>query len=109
MYLIINPERQRLKQKKRFSVSFMGFIVSFTLGIDGLAQDCSNSIANAMELQHSCTKSRLCQMKGREACLSRIPVDVDHVDVDVDVSPRYVLCFQEDVLLGFLLFTLCLD
>ena len=28
--------------------------------IDGLAQDCSNSIANALELLQSCTKPSIC-------------------------------------------------
>ena len=28
--------------------------------IDGLVQDCSNSIANALELLQSCTKSSIC-------------------------------------------------
>ena len=28
--------------------------------VDGLAQDCSNSIANALELLQSCTKPSMC-------------------------------------------------
>ena len=31
--------------------------------IDGLVQDCSNSIANAMELLQSCTKLSICWVK----------------------------------------------
>ena len=30
--------------------------------VNGLAQDCSNSIANAMELLHSCTKPSMCEI-----------------------------------------------
>ena len=33
--------------------------------IDGLLQDCSNSIANAMELLQSCTKPSICGTRGR--------------------------------------------
>ena len=31
-------------------------LLNFLLQIDGLVQDCSNSIANALELLQSCTK-----------------------------------------------------
>ena len=60
MCLIINPEQARFRNKKRFCVAFMGFNVLFTLDIVGLAQDCSNSIANALELQQSCAKPSVC-------------------------------------------------
>ena len=32
--------------------------------IEGLVQDCSNSIANALELQHYCTKPSICALSG---------------------------------------------
>ena len=37
--------------------------------IDGLVQDCSNSIANALELLHSCTKPWICH---HESCSTSV-------------------------------------
>ena len=34
--------------------------MSYVLHIDGLVQDCSNSIANALKLPQSCTKASMC-------------------------------------------------
>ena len=33
--------------------------------VDGLAQDCSNSIANALELLQSCAKPSMCSMPNK--------------------------------------------
>ena len=45
-------------QKKRNSIAIgcISFALSHQYDIDGLVQDCSNSIANALELLQSCTK-----------------------------------------------------
>ena len=39
--------------------------------IDGLVQDCSNSIANAMELLQSCTKPSICAIYVRIIALGK--------------------------------------
>ena len=35
-------------------------VMTGTYHVDGLVQDCSNSIANALELLQSCTKPSMC-------------------------------------------------
>ena len=50
----VNPTIHGLSN---FNISW-GFILQ--LYIDGLVQDCSNSIANALELLQSCTKPSIC-------------------------------------------------
>ena len=49
-------EQQRVNRVHIFRVLWS---VCGVLYIDGLAQDCSNSIANAMELLQSCTKTSI--------------------------------------------------
>ena len=40
-----------------FAQSWVWVLGTFSSHIDGLVQGCSNSIANTLELQQSCTKS----------------------------------------------------
>ena len=42
-------------QANKFDMARWGWLALYS-NIDGLVQDCSNSIANAMELLHSCIK-----------------------------------------------------
>ena len=42
------------------AISWWRSCVLLVVSVDGLAQDCSNSIANPLELLQSCTKPSLC-------------------------------------------------
>ena len=44
------------KFRLRFHLKFVQINTVLLMHIDGLVQDCSNSIANALELLQSCTK-----------------------------------------------------
>ena len=64
---INNPEAGNLRRHRaHHDVTVMHFRTIWSLlalyhnYIDGLAQDCSNSIANALELLKSCTKPSIC-------------------------------------------------
>ena len=53
---------QEMSAEKMFVISFIPEYGTFHVWhyLDGLMQDCSNSIANALELLQSCTKPAIC-------------------------------------------------
>ena len=59
------------------------------LYIDGLAQDCSNSNANALELLQSCTKPSIC------TCVTRPPCSLVGADIITSKPNDVYLCILD--------------
>ena len=57
-------------------VSTIGFPIPVRLHTDGLVQDCSNSIANALELLQSCTKPSISRLNRCSVQLADSPATV---------------------------------
>ena len=59
--------------------------------IDGLVQNCNNSIANAVELQQSCTSHRYCcPMNSNIPSLQLISVNYAHEPMDKTSKPQFL-------------------